>query len=236
MRPALYAFVVAAYVWGWYSLGSGASFLTQIKLFAAVPMWGYALITLTDMVAAWRGVNSEYVRRFYESISDDLMVALVTGAASTVIYMLSGAAYSSASFDLLVAAIPFAASTILTVRRIGQARIGSRSIKTRSIRRVIATLVFAFGYVLFLGIGVASGRYTLLASTWLQITIVFASLYGFIETRRVLYVLTVKRMEVSPITRCFFRSDGQYAALEKASELWNNEVAAAEAAGMTNDR
>jgi hypothetical protein len=80
-------------------------------------------------------------------------------------------------------------------------------------------------YSFFIVLRLASDEYSMLASLWLQLTILFLALFGFIETRRMLFILTTLRFELSPFFLAVFGKNGPYGQLQEVADHWNARFA-----------
>lgn len=224
-KPVLVVVILGSFLWGLLALPVPGHYFATLKLLTAVPVWGYVVVTAADIVSAWTSRPTAYPHSFYRTLGSDLKGAFGTGLVIACIYHFSTAHYDGASFDISAAAVPFALMTIGNVIAIGRAKIANRPMKRSACVALLALTVVCYGYIAATILKIASGHYGIWASTWLQLTILFVALFGYVETRRMRFVIKTGRIELSPFLLTLFGPDGPYGQLQGVAAEWNRRVA-----------
>ena len=100
----------------------------------------------------------------------------------------------------------------------------------RSIKRAVKWVMFFYIAIIsvvafYVSVHIASGAYTLLSSTWLQLTLFCASLFIFVESRRTQFVLEQAELQPSPTFLAVFGKLGLYELVAQHASEWNRAVA-----------
>jgi hypothetical protein len=226
-KIAKYSLVLAAtigLVLGLSAIQDRFTWYLGLPLLYGAGFWAYPVVLTWDMVAAGTRRSSTYQCRFYKEIQRDVVVAALSGLAITAIYRSSSAHYESSSFDIFSAAIPFLIMGALTVAHITRMELMDHPMKRSYRAFMLSMITLACALAFAVSIRVASSKFNLLASTWLQITTLCVALFIYVESRRVQYVLEVERMELSPVLLSIFGTHGPYGKMAPLVDRWNRLV------------
>lgn len=187
--------------------------------------WGYPVLLIGDIWAARTGKIPEYHRRFYGEVERDLWVAGASGVVIVFLYLLSSTRYEASSFDIVSASVPLLVMGTHTIVSVTQMGLANMPIKRAYKWGMLMYMTGISAVVLYVSVHVASGTYGLISSTWLQVTILCLSLFIFVESRRIQFVLEQAELQPSPTFSAVFGALGPYELIARLAPEWNREVA-----------
>lgn len=224
---AKYSLVLAAVVGvalGLVSIYGRLTWYAGLALLYGSAFWAYPVTLAWDMTAASAGQSSPYQCQFYNEVQRDVLVAALSGLVIAAIYRSSSAHYESSSFDIFSAAIPFLIMGALTVVHISRMKLLDHPMKRSYRASMLLMITMACVLAFAVSTRVASSEFNLLASTWLQVTILCVALFIYVEARRIQYVLDVERIELSPVLLAIFGTEEPYGQMAPIAEQWNRLV------------
>lgn len=227
VKYSLYLFTALAACWG-AEVTSGRLLLKFYTVGVPVGLWMYVYMTGYDVIATWRGQNSDYIYRFYSGLRADFYQAIIGGVTLFLIFYLASVRYSWSNIDIASAAIPLFISGGFAIRRLMSMRVAGVKLRRRAFVVPVLFLLISYIYSVNVMANIVSGTYTSSESIWLQISILCAGLYSFVESRRVEYFLKHGQIELSRPIQQFFRStkysSGLYEQAGADAEAWNKHV------------
>jgi hypothetical protein len=182
--------------------------------------WLLAAIYVVDMLAYPRkplsGEHGKLTYEMHHEIWRDFLICLLTGLSLMLIYHQGHHVYDTTGIDIGALALPFLISALVFCF--------SALRDARVIHPVKGWVLMAFGLAILLGGMVISygltriveGHYSIARSTWMQCTMLMASVYLFMLMRKIAFALSKRCSFFSPfavrLSQLFIRQ-AQYDAL-----------------------
>jgi hypothetical protein len=248
MKYIVYAAMLIPLGWGMVSIGTfppfgtfgtgtfsamGSSFLVDLAVLYASPLWGVALFYLYDFAMAMLGRNSPFMTEFYGELKTELMNAILGSVSLATLFFFMPSTYSLSNIDVAGAGLPFFISAVTGTVQCRKLKVAGNTLPARIVAFMTVVQLVIYGVGGYALLYVLSEKATPSQSLWIQLTFVCAALAFYFGTKQLRFFFDRERMELSPILVRLFEqlpaSPGIYRDMQRGSEIWNREVRKAKA-------
>jgi len=190
--------------------------------------WSIFVIYSYDFVMSALNYNTPYMRNLYRSCRVEVMILLLLSLLSIVFYWNSKNTFTNSSLDIGSAGLSFMLAGNFNFFKLMRFKVGRIKYPFKVAVAISLIMLGISIYNIYILNEITTGKYNMVQSIWLQITVLTYSLSLYFSSKHITYVIDKKKLGVSPVMLSLFKSfplnTNIYQELSTGVDLWNKKT------------